>query len=130
MRGNKDFGRLNVAVQLWIALSRYTATKQKAINALLTLVGHRFPKLRGAAAKAFYVRAIEGELSPKQLSEDEETEILSLLSETPWIGQRKDSIIPHHRLYEILGIEPPAKLTEHCTKIMKESSIGYAEERG
>lgn len=103
LKGSKDFAKLYSG----IAILGYIASLLETINArafthLLTLLGHRYPKIRKASAEQVYIVLLQnGNLVP----EDKMEKALEIISETCWDGDVEATKLQKLELYEMAGVE-------------------------
>ncbi|KAH8488443.1 hypothetical protein H0E87_024205 [Populus deltoides] len=103
LKGSKDFAKLYSG----IAILGYIASLLETINArafthLLTLLGHRYPKIRKASAEQVYIVLLQnGNLVP----EDKMEKALEIVSETCWDGDVEATKLQKLELYEMAGVE-------------------------
>ncbi|KAF9668815.1 hypothetical protein SADUNF_Sadunf14G0042500 [Salix dunnii] len=103
LKGSKDFAKLYSG----IAILGYIASLQETINArafthLLTLLGHRYPKIRKASAEQVYIVLLQnGNLVP----EDKMEKALEIISDTCWDGDVDATKLQKLELYEMAGVE-------------------------
>lgn len=103
LKGSKDFAKLYSG----IAILGYIASLLETINArafthLLTLLGHRYPKIRKASAEQVYIVLLQnGNLVP----EDKMEKALEIISETCWDGDVEATKLQKLELYEMAGVD-------------------------
>lgn len=103
LKGSKDFAKLYSG----IAILGYIASLLETINArafthLLTLLGHRYPKIRKASAEQVYIVLLQnGNLVPEEKME----KALEIISETCWDGDVEATKLQKLELYEMAGVE-------------------------
>ncbi|KAJ6679463.1 BETA-TUBULIN COFACTOR D [Salix purpurea] len=103
LKGSKDFAKLYSG----IAILGYIASLLETINArafthLLTLLGHRYPKIRKASAEQVYIVLLQnGNLVP----EDKMEKALEIISDTCWDGDVDATKLQKLELYEMAGVE-------------------------
>ncbi|KAG5231222.1 tubulin-folding cofactor [Salix suchowensis] len=102
LKGSKDFAKLYSG----IAILGYIASLLETINArafthLLTLLGHRYPKIRKASAEQVYIVLQNGNLVP----EDKMEKALEIISDTCWDGDVDATKLQKSELYEMAGVE-------------------------
>ncbi|KAJ6722730.1 BETA-TUBULIN COFACTOR D [Salix koriyanagi] len=103
LKGSKDFAKLYSG----IAILGYIASLLETINArafthLLTLLGHRYPKIRKASAEQVYIVLLQnGNLVP----EDKMEKALEIISDTCWDGDVDATKLQKSELYEMAGVE-------------------------
>uniref|UniRef100_A0A2P2K0Q0 Beta-tubulin cofactor d n=1 Tax=Rhizophora mucronata TaxID=61149 RepID=A0A2P2K0Q0_RHIMU len=103
LKGSKDFSKLyaSIAILGYITLILEPVNTQ-AFFQLLILLGHRFPKIRKAAAEQVYLVLLQNE---NLVAEGKTERALEILSETCWDGAL--DAIKHQRkeLYVLAGME-------------------------
>uniref|UniRef100_A0A6N2MVK8 Uncharacterized protein n=1 Tax=Salix viminalis TaxID=40686 RepID=A0A6N2MVK8_SALVM len=103
LKGSKDFAKLYSG----IAILGYIASLLETINArafthLLTLLGHRYPKIRKASAEQVYIVLLQnGNLVP----EDKMEKALEIISDTCWDEDVDATKLQKLELYEMAGVE-------------------------
>ncbi|KAJ4980759.1 hypothetical protein NE237_031596 [Protea cynaroides] len=103
LKGSKDFSKLYAVISIlgYIA-SILDPLNFLAFHQLLTFLGHRYPKIRKAAADQVYLVLLQ---SGNLVAEDKLGKALEILSETCWDGDLAEAKHQRLQLYEMAGLE-------------------------
>lgn len=138
---SKDLVRVKSAAPVFVGLLRWPGgVRRRAFMLHMTLLGHRFPKVRHIAAQALYVRLLEEDAEFDLSSEDNPDamiskvtldEVVELLTVTPWLGDLKGAAEEARRsMYAKLGLPLPKSLQEGYEKPEKKSQGTKTKEIG
>uniref|UniRef100_A0A7N0ZQQ9 Tubulin-specific chaperone D n=2 Tax=Kalanchoe fedtschenkoi TaxID=63787 RepID=A0A7N0ZQQ9_KALFE len=103
LRGTRDFSKLYSGISI---LGYIASVKDdvniNALSHLLSLLGHRYPKIRKACAEQVYLVLLQNE---NLLGQDNVEKALEIVSETCWEGDLE--VAKHHRsqLLDLTGFE-------------------------
>jgi hypothetical protein len=139
---SKDIATLTVSLGLQVLLLPYAKGELLAevMRAVVLLLGHRYPKVRKAAADALYVHFLtygdpQG-LAPAEAAAEagvaegpERAEALQqLLMETPWLGSLEEHARPARgHIIDLLGLPPPQVAAAAPPKKKETTQDTYAE---
>ncbi|KAJ6832004.1 tubulin-folding cofactor D [Iris pallida] len=103
LKGSKDFSKLctGLSVLGYIASFKEPINSQ-ALSQLLSFLGHRYPKIRKAAADQVYLVILQ---NPDLVAEGEMERAFEILAETCWDGALEDAKRGRMQLYEMAGLE-------------------------
>lgn len=119
LKGSKDFTKLCTGLSiLGYVVSFAEPINSKALSQLLFFLGHRYPKIRKAAADQVYLVLLQ---NGNIVAEDQMEKALEVLAETCWEGVLEESKLGRLQLYEIAGLEPAAALKSSGTTTNKSS---------
>lgn len=120
LKGSKDFTKLCTGLSiLGYVAPLMEPTSSRALSQLLSFLGHRYPKIRKAAADQVYLVLLQ---NVKLVSENKLDRALEVLVETSWEGALEEAKHGRLQLYEMAGLE-----TDTCLKISdRVSSRGSA----
>ncbi|CAL4934301.1 unnamed protein product [Urochloa decumbens] len=108
LKGSKDFNKLCAGLSiLGYISSQSDGTCTKAFSQLLTFLGHRYPKIRKAAADQVYLVLLQNDdLIP--LENMDKTQ--ELLAETCWEGDVEEARRKRSQINEMAGFRVPTSL--------------------
>ncbi|KAG8084193.1 hypothetical protein GUJ93_ZPchr0010g9802 [Zizania palustris] len=101
LKGSKDFAKLSAGLSiLGYISSQLDESSCKAFSQLLTFLGHRYPKIRKAAADQVYLVLLQndGLISAENMDKAQE-----VLAETCWEGDVEEARRKRSELSEIAG---------------------------
>ncbi|XP_020084224.1 tubulin-folding cofactor D isoform X1 [Ananas comosus] len=106
LKASKDFTKLCSGLSILGYVSSYTeATNTRAFSQLLSFLGHRYPKIRKAAADQVYLVLLQnGNLIP----EDNMERALEVISDTCWDGDVEEARSKRLQLCEMAGLDTSA----------------------
>ncbi|XP_042480833.1 tubulin-folding cofactor D isoform X2 [Macadamia integrifolia] len=109
LKGSKDFSKLYAGISIlgYIA-AMLDPLNTLAFRQLLTFLGHRYPKIRKAAADQVYLVLLQ---SGNLVAEDKMGKALEILYETCWDGDLEEAKHQRSQLYEIAGLETRVLMT-------------------
>ncbi|GMH28815.1 hypothetical protein Nepgr_030658 [Nepenthes gracilis] len=102
LRGSRDFSKLyaGIAILGYIA-SISEAVGTRAFSQLLTFLGHRYPKIRKAAAEQVYLVLLQ---NAHLMAEDRTEKAIEIVSEMCWEGEVEEAKQRRLQLYELAGV--------------------------
>ncbi|KAL0914111.1 hypothetical protein M5K25_017615 [Dendrobium thyrsiflorum] len=126
LKGTKDFTKLYTG----ISILGYVSSLMEPINCialaqLLYFLGHRYPKIRKAAADQVYLVFLQN--ATILMAEDKVEKSLEILAETSWDGSLEDSKLSRLQLFELAGFED-SRITS-SSAVMEEASKGRLQEK-
>lgn len=103
LKGSRDFTKLCTGISLlgYIA-SLMEPISSRALSQLLSFLGHRYPKIRKAAADQVYLVLLQ---NVNLVAEDKMEQALEVLSESCWDGDLAAAKLGRAQLYELTGLE-------------------------
>ncbi|XP_047319767.1 tubulin-folding cofactor D [Impatiens glandulifera] len=103
LKGTKDFSKLcsSISILGYIA-SIPCSSNLEAFSRLLTLIGHRFPKIRKASAEQVYLVLLQ---NSSIIAEDKTDKALEIISETCWEGDIEEAKRQRSELKAMAGLE-------------------------
>ncbi|XP_058084985.1 tubulin-folding cofactor D [Magnolia sinica] len=118
LKGSKDFSKLYTG----ISILGYLASVPEPINSqafsrLLFFLGHRYPKIRKAAADQVYLVLLQ---NGSLVAEDKMDKALEVISETCWEGDLEEAKHRRLELYETVGVEVGSLLKGRIRKSDKD----------
>ncbi|URD80775.1 Tubulin folding cofactor D C terminal [Musa troglodytarum] len=103
LRASKDFAKLFAGLSILGYVASVTEPiNSKALSQLLFFLGHRYPKIRKAAADQVYLVLLQNE---NLVPEDKIERALEVLTETCWEGALDEAKTGRCKLYEITGLD-------------------------
>ncbi|XP_062091606.1 tubulin-folding cofactor D [Humulus lupulus] len=104
LKGSRDFSKLyaGIAILGYIASTLESPTNVRAFSHLLSFLGHRYPKIRKAAAEQVYLVLLQ---NGNLVNEDKIEKALEIISETCWDGDMEASRLERLELYDMAGLE-------------------------
>lgn len=119
VRGSGDVTKLCAGGSVLAHLAHWEATRRQAVKAMGPLLGHRFPKVRRAAADALYLR-----LLPLAEEEEEEggdsggacSQAVEALEQCEWERDVKVAREARDTLCDALGVERPKRVDQGAPK--------------
>eukprot|EP00397_Hematodinium_sp_SG-2012_P004787 GEMP01004801.1.p1 GENE.GEMP01004801.1~~GEMP01004801.1.p1 ORF type:complete len:1173 (+),score=284.24 GEMP01004801.1:133-3651(+) len=131
----KDVALLQKSADVFVGLLDGDASRRKALGVLLTLLGHKYPKVRIHTAKALYIKLLEFDEFKVDLENPEceavivkdaaFEEMLELLATGCWADCESVGGIRVH-MHALLGIPPP-KFNPTAKKAQAKAPSGYAD---
>uniref|UniRef100_A0A0D9XLC9 Uncharacterized protein n=1 Tax=Leersia perrieri TaxID=77586 RepID=A0A0D9XLC9_9ORYZ len=101
LKGSKDFAKLSAGLSiLGYISSQLDASSSKAFSQLLTFLGHRYPKIRKAAADQVYLVLLQNDSLISAENMDKAQEVLA---ETCWEGDVEEARRKRSELNEMAG---------------------------
>ncbi|XP_052192957.1 tubulin-folding cofactor D [Diospyros lotus] len=103
LKASKDFSKLyaGIAILGYIA-SLPDSIGVQAFSHLLSFLGHRYPKIRKAAAEQVYLVLLQ---NGNLVAEDKIEKALEIISETCWEGDALEAKALRLQLYDMAGLE-------------------------
>nr|XP_010919466.1 tubulin-folding cofactor D isoform X3 [Elaeis guineensis] len=115
LKGSRDFTKLCAGLSiLGFVASLMEPINSRAFSQLLSFLGHRYPKIRKAAADQVYLVLLQ---NGSLVAEDKMERALEVLSETCWEGAAEEARSRRSQLCEMAGVDGGA-----CQKATGESS--------
>lgn len=106
LKGSKDFSKLCTGLSiLGFVASLMEPINSRAFSQLLSFLGHRYPKIRKAAADQVYLVLLQ---NGNLLAEDKMERALEVLSETCWEGDAEEAKSSRLQLYGMAGLDSGA----------------------
>ncbi|KAE8691838.1 Tubulin-folding cofactor D [Hibiscus syriacus] len=103
LKASKDFSKLYAGIAiLGYICSVSDPISSRAFSHLLTLLTHRYPKIRKAAAEQVYLVLLQNE---SLVSEEKNGRALEIVSETCWDGDMETTKVKKMELLEIVGVD-------------------------
>ena len=114
LRGCKDPKKLVAILMVLGHLLVVTdTTRPPVLSTIMILLGHRFPRVRKAAAEQLYLRLLELE---DMMEGDNYDKVLETLSTTVWDGEDLKRVREERdAVARLLGLEPPTASTVEST---------------
>ncbi|KAF4384712.1 hypothetical protein F8388_004019 [Cannabis sativa] len=104
LKGSRDFSKLyaGIAILGYVASTLESPGNVQAFSHLLSFLGHRYPKIRKAAAEQVYLVLLQnGDL----VNENKIEKALEIISETCWDGDLEASRLERLELYDMAGLD-------------------------
>uniref|UniRef100_A0A803NVD6 Tubulin-specific chaperone D n=1 Tax=Cannabis sativa TaxID=3483 RepID=A0A803NVD6_CANSA len=104
LKGSRDFSKLyaGIAILGYVASTLESPGNVQAFSHLLSFLGHRYPKIRKAAAEQVYLVLLQnGDL----VNENKIEKALEIISETCWDGDLEASRLERLQLYDMAGLD-------------------------
>ncbi|OVA02998.1 Tubulin-specific chaperone D [Macleaya cordata] len=118
LKASKDFSKLYTGISiLGYVASVSDQIKYKAFSQLLTLLGHRYPKIRKACADQVYLVLLQ---NGNVIAEDKMEKALEIVSETCWEGDIEETKHQRLQLFDIAGLEMGLLLTTTNKELKKD----------
>ncbi|CAM8901801.1 unnamed protein product [Rhodiola kirilowii] len=103
LRGTRDFSKLYSGISILGYIASVTdAVNREALSHLLSLLGHRYPKIRKACAEQVYLVLLQNE---ELLGQDNVEKALEIVSETCWEGDLQVAKHNQSQLLDLAGFE-------------------------
>ncbi|XP_064945169.1 tubulin-folding cofactor D-like isoform X2 [Musa acuminata AAA Group] len=103
LRASKDFAKLFAGLSILGYVASVTEPiNSKALSQLLFFLGHRYPKIRKAAADQVYLVLLQNE---NHVPEDKIERALEVLTEICWEGAIDEAKTGRSKLYEMTGLD-------------------------
>ncbi|CAL9204387.1 unnamed protein product [Musa hybrid cultivar] len=103
LRASKDFAKLFAGLSILGYVASVTEPiNSKALSQLLFFLGHRYPKIRKAAADQVYLVLLQNE---NHVPEDKIERALEVLTEICWEGALDEAKTGRSKLYEMTGLD-------------------------
>ncbi|XP_072167628.1 tubulin-specific chaperone D-like [Diadema setosum] len=100
-----DAQKLLTSIDVFCGLIQFEGdTRKKTLFQLMLFLCHRYPKVRGITANRLYEALM---LEEDIVGEENQEEVLSILSETNWQESQTKARPPRNRLCELLGVSKP-----------------------
>ncbi|XP_065031370.1 tubulin-folding cofactor D-like isoform X2 [Musa acuminata AAA Group] len=103
LKASKDFAKLFAGLSILGYVASVTEPiNSKALSQLLFFLGHRYPKIRKAAADQVYLVLLQNE---NHVPEDKIERALEVLTEICWEGALDEAKTGRSKLYEMTGLD-------------------------